>query len=175
MQITLFILSIVILITYTSSIGSKKDVSSKYSRAYCLASQLAFLTPVICQLISFFVKGPIWASSSNIISALCFTALLFTQNGFGIVQWSAKRNKVIALALIAAVFGTIQITANPPYLSPFLTVLALSILIHLQDKRNFKLQKISLDSVKSKLLSLDSKRHNEKLFQNNKNDKIRKI
>ena len=39
----------------------------------------------------------------------------------------------------------------------------------------FKLQKISLDSVKSKLLSLDSKRHNEKLFQNNKNDKIRKI
>ncbi len=179
MQLSLFILSIVILITYTSSISNEKGVNSKYSRAYCLASQIAFLAPVVCQLVSFFLEGPIWTTASNLISALCFIGLLFTQNGFGIIQWRPKRNKLIAIAMIVALFAAIQITSNPPYLNAFLTILTLSILIHLQDKRNFKLQKTSLESVKSKLLSLDSKRHNDKFFQNHghnhNHDKIRKI
>lgn len=175
MQITLFILSIVILGVYTSSIASFGPEDSKQSRVYCLASQLAFLAPVLCQFVSFFSKDLIWATCSNLISALCFVVLLITQNGFGIAQWSAKRNKILAIGLVAGSIALSQALSNPPYLNSFMTTLILSFLIHLRDRRDFKQQKVSLESVKSKLLSLDSKKHNEKLFQNDHQPKIRKI
>ena len=176
MQATFFAVSLLIFGLYVSSYPSSVSSSdSRSEKVYCLISQLAFLAPLLVQGVGFAWTSPLWAAVGNITCIFSFVTLLYTQNGFGFPQWASKRNRSIAIALVVAGFVISKLFSNPMYLNAFLTLFFLSALINLRDRRDFYQQKASLESIKSKLLTKDSKLHNEKCFDNEKLEKIRKI
>ena len=175
MQAALFIFSLIIIGVYAVPLPRFVSKNSGSGLMYGLVTQLAFSAPVIVQVISFFVDNVVWQITSNLIVSLSLFVLLHCQNGFGISQWRSRRNQTLIGALLAGCFLLSSIFSIPPYLYSFGVILLISFLIHFRDLRHIKTQATSLESVQSKLRSLDSERSNRKFQYQHEEEKIRKI